>query len=131
MSTSELADLEAVLYGLLPDPKGFADRVLQQLQERLTAQPQAPETAAAEDPEVYDGLVHRNLLLASALGACECWGEDAGCATCAGEGNAGWIEPDRHLYRELVVPATRRLAARKRPPSPQSSDQSDLKEEFR
>lgn len=51
----------------------------------------------------------RNAFVAGALGACECWGADASCARCGGEGMPGWFEPVPRAFEALVVPlATRR-----------------------
>lgn len=57
-----------------------------------------------------DDLRRRNDLLASALGACYlCWGGDAGCPVCEGNGRPGSEPPDRPLFREYVTPAVRRV----------------------
>jgi hypothetical protein len=51
-----------------------------------------------------------NDTLALALGACgTCWGGNPGCPACAGQGRAGFVAPDLDLFRELVVPAIRRV----------------------
>jgi hypothetical protein len=52
-----------------------------------------------------------NDTVAAALGACgACWGGDPRCAACAGRGQAGFAAPDPALFRELVVPAIRRMS---------------------
>jgi hypothetical protein len=52
----------------------------------------------------------RNRDFAAALGACaRCWGQDANCPMCAGEGAPGGAPLDVYLYRRLIAPATRRL----------------------
>jgi hypothetical protein len=51
-----------------------------------------------------------NLLLAGALGACECWGLRADCDLCRGHGSAGWTEPIPELFDEFVGPALARLS---------------------
>ena len=48
------------------------------------------------------------MLLAAALGACECWGLRANCDLCWGQGSAGWIQPDPELFEEFVQPAIAR-----------------------
>jgi len=53
----------------------------------------------------WDELVDRNIVLAAALGACECWGEQPSCATCRGAGGPGWRLPDRQLFSIFVFPA--------------------------
>ena len=55
----------------------------------------------------YDELVERNLALASALGACDCWGESPQCLICDGDGVPGWLPPDRELYTTYVEPVVR------------------------
>lgn len=60
----------------------------------------------------YEVLLDRNALLARALGACECWGEDEHCRICRGEGIPGWCLPDSRLFSIFVRPAIRAL----RPP---------------
>jgi hypothetical protein len=51
-----------------------------------------------------------NDTLAAALGACRvCWGGDDDCPECAGRGRPGSKVPDPALFRELVVPAVRRV----------------------
>ena len=58
-----------------------------------------------------DELVDRNLALAAALGACDCWGQDPGCRICAGAGGPGWLPPDRQLFAAYVYPAMRAVRA--------------------
>ncbi|MEU8365253.1 hypothetical protein AB0C27_55485 [Nonomuraea sp. NPDC048882] len=113
MTTSELAAVEALLVKALPDPMGFAERVLGELAERIATVPPSdgPAIVKGHESAAYQALVDRNVLLAAALGACECWGEDAGCPGCGGEGAAGWVPPDPELYAEYVVPAVRRISS--------------------
>jgi hypothetical protein len=43
--------------------------------------------------------------LALALGSCDhCWGEDADCIHCAGNGTPGWRKINRRLYIMYVLP---------------------------
>jgi hypothetical protein len=130
MSTIELDEVRALLDKVLPDPAGFAQRLLLQALERW-GQPtaggagtffadsfRAPPsftTATAEDvtdehvtdEDAADALppVDTNVLLAAALGACECWGMLPSCELCDGDGVAGWTEPDAELFDEFVRPA--------------------------
>ncbi|MFN8080701.1 MAG: hypothetical protein U0Q19_14185 [Kineosporiaceae bacterium] len=125
MTTSELATVEMLLMRVLPDPMGFAERVLGELLERLAtappgsgptvvpgftmpnaAQPDAAASSPGEHP--HQALLDRSMLLAAALGACDCWGEHGDCPTCGGEGSAGWVPPDPELFVEYVAPAVRR-----------------------
>jgi hypothetical protein len=112
--SSELTDIETLLYQVLPDPKGYAERVFRQLRDRLTGQStltEQPTVIAGYDDDAFEAIQDRNLLIASALGACECWGEDPGCPNCAGQGKSGWNQPDPSLYGEFVEPASKRISA--------------------
>lgn len=113
MSGSELAAVEALLMRVLPDPMGFAERVVGELAGRLaTPQPTGGATVVDAEPlAVDDALADHWLLLAGALGACACWGRDPGCPSCAGDGGPGWERPDPALYAEFVAPAVRRMRA--------------------
>jgi hypothetical protein len=118
MSGSELSDLEALLVRVLPDPAGFGRRVMEQVMDRLaTDRPNgAPVTVAmGPDPHLHETLLDHNVLLAAALGACDCWGNDPGCRSCSGEGVPGWRLPDAQLYDEFVAPAVARMAGTVRP----------------
>jgi hypothetical protein len=118
MSTTDLGVVEALLERLLPDPRGFADRVLHEIVERLTSELPGRDEAAADQPAAVpahdsvavDLLSDRNVLLAAAVGACECWGEDPDCPICSGRGSAGWTVPDVRLYQDYVEPAIQRSA---------------------
>jgi hypothetical protein len=52
----------------------------------------------------YNELVHRNSMVAAALGACDCWGERANCSLCNGVGSPGWLPPDENLFDIYVRP---------------------------
>ena len=107
MSPSELQQLESLLARVLPDPRRFGNKVLEQLLDRLVAQSPAarPGTVVQATAEARSD---RNIVLAAALGACECWGHDPACALCGGAGSSGWTEPDEDLYTEYVRPAVQR-----------------------
>jgi hypothetical protein len=62
----------------------------------------------------YDALLHRNRVMARALGACECWGEDPYCPICAGDGLPGWRVPDERHYSRHIRPAVLRLQHERR-----------------
>lgn len=113
MSHNELRQLETLLFQALPDPRGFADRVVEQLLERLATEPAGsrPVTVVQPGPAPADEAGDLVVVLAAALGACACWGHDPGCAVCAGRGGSGWRDPDLELYAEYVAPAVQRLAA--------------------
>lgn len=131
MTTSELAAVETLLMKVLPDPLGFAERVFGELAERLATPvsdgpnvvPGYPPPSHVADPgatahPAHAALVDRQVLLAAALGACVCWGEDGGCPECGGRGSAGWVPPDPELFAEYVVPAVRRTAGPSPVPEP-------------
>jgi hypothetical protein len=136
MAATELQDVQALLERVLPDPSGFAQRLLLQLMTQFgeSADPGAGSYGSAasafytastredattgniiitpEQPgagEGDEGLASTNVLLAAALGACECWGLRAECDRCQGQGWAGWAEPVPELFYEFVGPAIARL----------------------
>ena len=107
MSSSELAAVEALLERVLPDPRGFAERVYEQMMERLSPGLHGGDLAPSGSPAA-DVLADRSILFAAAVGACECWGEDPECPVCRGNGSPGWTTPDAQLYAEYVEPAVHR-----------------------
>jgi hypothetical protein len=129
MDTTELDDVQALLERLRPDPTGFAQRLLVQVMARFGDVPEpdpavlyaeagepddrtaGPTISVPVEPVSYpDPEVDTNMLLAAALGACQCWGLRAGCEICAGEGCVGWLQPDRELFDELIRPAVARMS---------------------
>jgi hypothetical protein len=132
MSVTELDEVQALLEKVLPDPTGYGRRLLLQAMARMgqLAEPDASApagarafyTAAAEDvtasetviapdqPVSYETPIDTNMLLAAALGACDCWGLRADCILCQGHGCAGWTEPDPELFEEFVRPAIAKLS---------------------
>jgi hypothetical protein len=125
MSVTELEEVQALLERVLPDPRGFAGRLLQQAitQYGLVAEPAATAFYTPEDVTPVEDVivadewaadqtpVDTNILVAAALGACECWGLRADCGSCQGQGTAGWTRPDPELFEEFVRPAIKRLPA--------------------
>src|SRR4051812_10372124 len=63
----------------------------------------APDDETGVDAREHDRLVDRNLALARALGACECWGAPR-CQVCGGAGSPGWVMPDERLFSIYVQP---------------------------
>jgi hypothetical protein len=57
----------------------------------------------------YEQLVERNAVLALALGACDCWGQQPDCPICDGAGEPGWVPPDRTMFASYVYPAVRAI----------------------
>jgi hypothetical protein len=125
VSTTELDELQILLERVLPDPAGFAQRLALQAMEKwgqsAKSQGSDPFAAGPEDiaangivitpefPDVDGGAIDISMLLAAALGACECWGLQPGCARCQGHGSAGWFQPDIELFEEFVRPAIARV----------------------
>jgi hypothetical protein len=129
MRTTELEEVQALLGRVLPDPTGFAQRLLLQVMARWgqSAEPGASAffpaantfytAATAEDvtttesvitpdqPTADETRIDTNMLLAAALGACECWGLRPDCHLCRGRGAPGWTQPDLELFEEFVGPA--------------------------
>jgi len=70
----------------------------------------APAPASTADWErLCAEQMARNGALARALGACDCWGELAGCAVCRGRGASGWRPPDGVAFDALVRPVLRKM----------------------
>jgi hypothetical protein len=82
-----------------------AERIATALGNRLARMVLDEETSAAR----YEELADRNVALASALGACDCWGESADCPTCDGDGSPGWLPPDPPLFATYVRPVVHRF----------------------
>jgi hypothetical protein len=127
MSATELDEVQSLLEHVLPDPTGYAQRLALQFMTRWgqSAEPTGRAfypAAAREDVKASDIVVapdqpgpeetpvDTNILLAAALGACECWGLQANCELCRGYGAAGWTQPDSELFEEFVRPAIARLS---------------------
>jgi hypothetical protein len=142
-ASTELDEVVALLERVLPDPRAYGERLLQQVVLRWAesggarrvvadaADPGDPPvladvlratrdagtyTNADTDPDDIatdaghdPGLADTPILLASALGACQCWGLREHCPACAGAGSSGWAEPDVDLFHEFVSPAVARL----------------------
>jgi hypothetical protein len=133
MGMTELEEVQALLERVLPDPSGFAQRLLMQAMARwgqstvsgasafypggddfytaaATPKTRTSKTVITPDQVIMDGApIDTNLLLAAALGACECWGLRRECQLCGGQGCAGWAQPDAELFEEFVQPAAARL----------------------
>jgi hypothetical protein len=130
MTATELEEVQSLLERVLPDPRGFAGRLLEQaITQYGQFAPRAAATyyaaATAEDITPADTIIVADewttegppadigVLLAAALGACECWGLLADCDLCQGHGSAGWTQPDSDLFEEFVRPAVDRLPPRR------------------
>lgn len=150
MSTAELDAVETLLARVLADPGCFVERLLEQLMGRYTDPGGVPNAALDESTapspvwDVPSDSIGRplgdrdvgtsndsTLLVAAALGACDCWGTDPSCLVCHGEGVSGWTWPDVELFQEYVGPAAAKLpapnagAARDEIPAPMVGEESD------
>jgi hypothetical protein len=102
-----------------PDPAAGPEALLVSAITRRLGLLEAPEPYMTFDEHLTEGpdpqagyleqLMDRNSSLASALGACDCWGDAPDCPICSGEGHPGWAALDRELFAAYVGPA---LAAR-------------------
>ena len=134
MAATELQDVQALLERVLPDPSGFAQRLLLQVMTQFgeSAAPGAGSYGSAasafytasthedattsniiitpEQPgagEGDEGLASTNVLLAAALGACECWGLRAECDLCQGRGSAAGPSPSPSCSTSSSDPLSR------------------------
>jgi hypothetical protein len=69
----------------------------------------------ADEVIAYENLVDRNSVLAAAVGACDCWGEQIDCRLCGGYGVPGWVLPDKELFARYVYPAVSAVSEREVP----------------
>lgn len=132
----------------LDQPSGRTDAAEKDPREREVREPDAPASAAASHDEPDDepstdtriaalkrelaDLREANDTLARALGACHvCWGGDDDCPKCKGRGRAGSAAPNLELFRELVVPAVRRVRSLDRTARPASRRPREVSRQWR
>jgi hypothetical protein len=135
MSTAELDEVQALLEHVLPDPGGYAQRLLLQVMTRwgqaagsgtATSYPGAnafytttalndvtvdEPVVTPEQPTDSEAPIDIRMLLAAALGACDCWGLQPDCQICQGHGFTGWTQPDLELFAEFVRPVVEKLSS--------------------
>jgi hypothetical protein len=101
------------------NPVAVADRVLDEVHNQLSQRHALGDPNLPPEEVVATALggwlarkfagdsaeADRNRILAAALGACACWGQDPGCRVCASAGAPGWTMPHRDLYAHYVRPA--------------------------
>ena len=67
----------------------------------------------AEKAQMSSGLnylLKLNNSLAEALGSCaSCWGEDAACNNCQGQGSPGWRQINKRFFNRYVLPGLEKL----------------------
>jgi hypothetical protein len=98
-----------------PDPGSSQDRLLSM---------QADVQAA-----YYEEVLDRNICLAAALGACDCWGAAPECPICQGEGTPGWTLPDRELFATYVQPALTKMNDPQQGPTAADAPKEQLRED--
>jgi hypothetical protein len=120
--------LEQVLGQLSADPNatsysaadaGPEALIAEAITRRLTDFFAAPDPGSSRDRLVsmradaqaayHEQVLDRNICLATALGACDCWGSAPECPICQGEGTPGWTLPDRELFATYVQPALTKM----------------------
>lgn len=101
--------------GTLMEAVGRPDHPIGQLLGALLARAgRADEPAPVRDPRAHllesrcRLLATRNRVLAEAFGACRCWGTDARCRRCGGDGVPGWEPPRNDWLVELLWPLLER-----------------------
>jgi hypothetical protein len=100
---AQVVDRVARDESLLAADRTPAERIAVAIGNRLARMVLDEESSAAR----YDDLIERNIALASALGACDCWGDNADCPICDGEGRPGWLPPDHQYFSTYVLPVLR------------------------
>lgn len=67
----------------------------------------------AEKEQMHGSLNYlwkMNNSLAEALGSCNnCWGEDADCNICQGQGSPGWRQINKRFFNRFVLPGLEKL----------------------
>ena len=97
----------------IPTPAGapqWADRVAQLLGavvQRLNAVPPSEPAEEQRARKLCSRLILQNRLVASALGACRCWGLSPRCIECGGVGRPGSFEVDTAAFEAFVAPLVR------------------------
>jgi hypothetical protein len=71
-------------------------------------------------------LRSRNDMLADVLGACHlCWGEDATCVYCAGQGRVAAYLIDPKVFEDVIGPAAQQVMQRPQLVNPQTTDKGE------
>lgn len=99
--------------------------------DRLRARFERMQQQIEEMQWQLEEMETQNDTLAAALGACYlCWGQDAHCPVCRGNGKPGSTPPDLSLFRHWILPAIRaaQTAAQQRLTRKASSTQSKTEE---
>lgn len=95
--------------GEMPADELVAAALGNRLAQMISSDDESPQTEGWDrEPgwrAHYRELLDRDGVVAAALGACQCWGEDRGCPICDGLGGPGWALPDEQLFAAYVQPA--------------------------
>jgi hypothetical protein len=63
-----------------------------------------------ETKNQLNDLQKLNNSLSQSLGSCTtCWGEDAACVICSGNGASGWRKINKRLFNRYVLPALEKM----------------------
>jgi hypothetical protein len=120
MDTAQLTTMIATMTGRPEDPavKGFAQLLASALRDdnddvedraaRRARRRRVAMQRVAHIQRLIQNMSDRNMFVAGALGACDCWGADAGCERCGGRGAPGTFDPDPAALELLVLPLLRR-----------------------
>lgn len=65
-----------------------------------------------------------NTVFSSAVGACECWGEDTSCKECHGKGSPGFFQVNENAFKAYVMPCMEHIT--EKPKEVQSAEQVGL-----
>ena len=99
-----------VVPGQAPGSGGASLLDLVRNRDARAAAPPPPFDDEPDVPDTASGSSDIQTVLASALGACDCWGARHDCSACDGAGAPGWADPDIDLFQKYVGPAAARLS---------------------
>lgn len=98
-----------------PEDSGDVDAAVTTLDDSVATRRRLAQDRLAETLEELRTLRARNDSLAAALGACHrCWGDDAVCEACRGEGAPGSYPPHLRLFDLWVTPVLREIRRARR-----------------
>lgn len=118
MDKAQLTSMIATMTGRPDDPRvqGFAqllasaigdDDEVETKAARRARRRRAAMQRVAQVQRMIESMTARNTFVAGALGACDCWGTDAGCERCGGRGAPGAYDPEPAAFELIVLPLLR------------------------
>ena len=120
MDKAQLTSMIATMTGRPDDPRvqGFVQLLASALGDddaeskaaRRARRRRAAMQRIAQVQRMIESMTARNTFVAGALGACECWGTDAGCERCGGRGTPGAYDPEPAAFELIVLPLLRERA---------------------